>query len=191
VVADITSPAPLADLVGARGQRAQAKRTDRRLGTLVRGELHIGDILYTNSSHNLTVSAVANRKGTQTMYNLTIATDHTYYVAAGTTQVLVHNAPPEACRLTSAAESPQIMSRTVYNNGTIRVDVENPAPGREGAANIHVQFMGRGADPVKYYYNASDGTWVSETGQVLSSRVAGQIPQSAIDKAYQYLGTTP
>jgi hypothetical protein len=82
-------------------------------------------------------------------------------------------------------------SQTVFNNGTLRVDVENPVPGRPGASNIHVQFMGRGADPIKYYYNASDGTWVSESGTVLPSRVASQIPQSAINRAFQYLGITP
>jgi hypothetical protein len=44
------------------------------------------------------------------------------------------------------------------------------------------------ADPTRYYYNPSNGTWLSEQGQVLSPRTAQQIPQSAIDKANQYLG---
>jgi len=51
--------------------------------------------------------------------------------------------------------------------------------------------MGRGADPTKYYYNPSNGTWVSGAGDVLASRTAAQIPQSAINRAFQYLGITP
>ncbi|RAY13441.1 hypothetical protein DPM19_20485 [Actinomadura craniellae] len=107
---------------------------------------------------------------------------------AGDHVVLVRRAPPDACRLTSTPTSPAFTSKTVYNNGKLRIDVENPVPGKDGAAQIHVQFMGRGADPTKYYYNPSDGTWVSETGTVLSGRIARQIPQSAITKALNLLG---
>lgn len=73
-------------------------------------------------------------------------------------------------------------------NKTIRIDAENPNPGTAGAAQFHVQFMGNGADPTKYYYNGSDGTWVSEAGTVLSAKIAKRIPASAIKKAYKFLG---
>jgi hypothetical protein len=58
------------------------------------GQLRIGDTLYTATGRALSVAAVATTTGAQTMYNLTIATDHTYYVMAGQTAVLVHNAGP-------------------------------------------------------------------------------------------------
>ena len=48
--------------------------------------------------------------------------------------------------------------------------------------------MGNGADPKKYYYNGSNGTWVTEDGIVLSKKQARKIPQSAINKALTFLG---
>ncbi len=47
---------------------------------------------------------------------------------------------------------------------------------------------GRGADPNKYYFRPADSMWVTEDGGILSQRIARQVPQSAIEKAYQYLG---
>jgi hypothetical protein len=71
-------------------------------------------------------------------------------------------------------------------NGAFRIDIENPLPGQPGA-NIHLQPMGRGASG-KYYYHPESGLWMSEDGTVLGSRMASQVPESAIDKAFQYLG---
>lgn len=84
-----------------------------------------------------------------------------------------------------------INSKTVHldKNGRFRIDVENQNPGRPGA-NIHLQPMGRGASG-KYYYHQNTGQWITETGEVLAPRIAKQVPQSAISRAYQYLGITP
>lgn len=154
--------------------------------------LQPGDQLHTHTGNDETakVTNLDTHRATLTVHNLTIAVTPTYYVIAGNTPVLVHNTPPGDCRITSNAGSPQFTSRTVWTNGgrTMRVDVENPRPGQPGAAGIHVQFRGRGADPAKYYYNPSNGMWVSEQGAVLSPRIAQQIPQSAIVRANQYLG---
>jgi hypothetical protein len=66
--------------------------------------------------------------------------------------------------------------------------LENPIPGKPGAAQIHVQFMGRGADPTKYYLNPQTREWISENGAVLSGRDLKQIDSKYIDKALDYLG---
>ena len=122
--------------------------------------------------------------------------DHDFYVipsggydVTGDVPVLVHSSPPGACSLTSAPDAPVINSKTVFTakDGSFRIDLENQNPGEPGAG-IHIQFMGRGADPAKYYYNSANGSWMTENGDALSSRIANQIPQSAINKAYQYLG---
>jgi hypothetical protein len=86
---------------------------------------------------------------------------------------------------------PVINSKTVFTakDRSFRVDIENPNPGQAGA-QIHLQPMGRGASG-KYYYHPESGTWIAEDGTVLSSKIANQVPQSAIDKAYQFLGVTP
>jgi RHS repeat-associated protein len=154
------------------------------------GDLQRGDQLLTADGERARITASHAHTDTRSVYNLAIAGIHTYYVLAGEIPVLVHNAPPSGCRITSGVGSPRITSQTVWTdtNRTMRVDVENPSPGKPGAAGIHAQFMGRGADPTKYYYKPSDGTWVSEAGLVLSPRIAGQIPQSAINRAYQVLG---
>ncbi|WP_329138324.1 hypothetical protein OG552_30370 [Streptomyces sp. NBC_01476] len=82
-----------------------------------------------------------------------------------------------------------INSKTVYtaNDRSFRVDIENQNRGKPGAG-IHLQFMGRGADPAKYYFDPASGKWQTESGDFLPSRVAKKVPQSAIDKAYKFFG---
>jgi len=153
--------------------------------------LDAGDQLLTPTGTTVTTAGLDPTSAhTGPANNLTVDGTHTYYVIAGDQPVLVHNPPPGNCRITSSPASPQVPSQTVWTSRDlgIRVDVENPVPGAPGAANVHVQFTGRGADPTKYYFDPNTGTWVSETGAVLSPRVAQQIPPSAIVKAFQYLG---
>jgi len=150
-------------------------------------QLHVGDQLQTSNGATVTITGLHDYTTTMVTYNLTIDTLHTYYVEASDVPILVHNAPPTACRITSAPDAPVIPSKTVFNNGKFRVDIENPAPGLP-AAQIHIQFMGRGADPNKYYYNPANGTWITENGVVLAPRIANQVPQKAINKAYQFFG---
>ncbi|MEV4347767.1 DUF6531 domain-containing protein [Actinoplanes sp. NPDC049596] len=52
-------------------------------------DLKIGERLL--SGAEVTVSALATRSATTTVYNLTVARDHTYYVGEGSRHVLVHN----------------------------------------------------------------------------------------------------
>ncbi|MFD3519660.1 polymorphic toxin-type HINT domain-containing protein [Streptomyces sp. NPDC058653] len=153
------------------------------------GDIAAGDDLRTPAGTSVQVTAVAGYTKRQTTHDLTVNGIHTYYVLAGETPVLVHNTPPGTCSITTPADAPVINSKTVYKSkdGTFRVDIENQNPGKPGAG-IHVQFMGRGADPKKYYFDPADGKFRTETGEVLSSKLAKQVPRSAIDKAYQYFG---
>jgi RHS repeat-associated protein len=65
---------------------------DRTLHAWVHaGHLRVGDRLYTGAGDTETVTAVRSFIGRRTMYNLTVALSHTYYVLAGPVPVLVHN----------------------------------------------------------------------------------------------------
>ncbi|MFF2328286.1 MULTISPECIES: Hint domain-containing protein [unclassified Streptomyces] len=150
-------------------------------------DLTAGDLLRLPSGAALPVVSVAHFTRRETTHDLTVAGLHSYYVGVGSSSVLVHNTPPGPCSITTPKDAPTINSKTVFKakDNSFRVDIENQSPGKPGAG-IHLQFMGRGADPTKYYYNPTNGSWVSETGKQLSSKTARQVPRSAITKAYQY-----
>ncbi|MFG3419142.1 polymorphic toxin-type HINT domain-containing protein [Micromonospora sp. NPDC048063] len=151
-----------------------------------------GDALRTASGDLVAVGSLSDTPISRgAAYNFTVRDIHTYYVLAGNTSLLVHNSCPVAARLTSSPGAPVINSKTVHldKSGRFRIDVENQNPGRPGA-NIHLQPMGRGASG-KYYYHQDTGKWISASGEVLAPRIAKQVPQSAINRAYQYLGITP
>jgi hypothetical protein len=57
--------------------------------------LQPGDRLHALDGQIETVTAVRLLTLLHPMYNLTVDTDHTYYVIAGATPVLVHNCPPD------------------------------------------------------------------------------------------------
>lgn len=153
------------------------------------GDIAAGDDLRTPAGTSVRVTAVDRYTKRQTTHDLTVNGIHTYYVLAGETPVLVHNTPPGTCSITTPADAPVINSKTVYTSTdrSFRVDIENQKPGKPGAG-IHVQFMGRGADPKKYYFDPADGKFRTEAGDVLSAKLAKKVPRSAIDKAYQYFG---
>ncbi|MBS2963330.1 hypothetical protein KGA66_09755 [Actinocrinis puniceicyclus] len=56
--------------------------------------LRAGDQLQTTNGHTVTILAIHDYTTTTVTYNLTIDSLHTYYVEAGSTPVLVHNAGP-------------------------------------------------------------------------------------------------
>ncbi|MEV4387605.1 polymorphic toxin-type HINT domain-containing protein [Micromonospora sp. NPDC049580] len=56
------------------------------------GELKVGEQLLSAVGKPVSVSAVRSYEGTEVRYNLTVDDIHTYYVLAGNTPVLVHNA---------------------------------------------------------------------------------------------------
>ena len=56
--------------------------------------LQVGQWLRTSSGTWVQVSAIRRHTEQATVYNLTVAAHHTFYVVAGTTSVLVHNTAP-------------------------------------------------------------------------------------------------
>ncbi|PZU43404.1 MAG: hypothetical protein DI566_14670 [Microbacterium sp.] len=60
-------------------------------GWLIAGDLAPGDWLRTSAGTWVQLTAVQYDHREQTVYNLTINTTHTYYVYAGTTNILTHN----------------------------------------------------------------------------------------------------
>ena len=75
-------------------------------------ELRAGERLLTPNGPSPTVTTVQSHAGPTVMYDLTIATIHTYYVIAGTTPVLVHNV--DACGIGSPTEP-----RPKFRKGTV------------------------------------------------------------------------
>ncbi|MER6999031.1 RHS repeat-associated core domain-containing protein [Streptomyces sp. NPDC000410] len=63
------------------------------------GDLEPGQWLRNSSGTWIQISAVRGRTDTATAYNLTVDNLHTYYVLAGATPVLVHNASNRVCDL--------------------------------------------------------------------------------------------
>ena len=65
---------------------------DATFGTYVNAiDLRVGDQLLEPDGQRVTVESLAVRQADLTAYNLTVADEHTYYVEAGSTPVLVHN----------------------------------------------------------------------------------------------------
>jgi hypothetical protein len=150
-----------------------------------------GNDLLTADGERVEVLSTERRTESHRVHNLTINGVHTYHVQAGTKSVLVHNTPPGGCGLTSNPNIASFESITVTprNIKNYRIDVENPVPGKPGAANIHIQFMGRGADPGKYYLNPETGNWIEKkSGEVLSKKQVRMIDQKYVDKALKMLG---
>ncbi|WP_250009045.1 polymorphic toxin-type HINT domain-containing protein [Actinoplanes sp. M2I2] len=73
------------------------------------GALRLGEDLSTlATSSQPEIEAVRVFTGRRTMYNLTVADIHTYYVLAGDTPVLVHNCGPEVGPYTSTGTGPDL-----------------------------------------------------------------------------------
>ncbi|MFF8017926.1 pre-toxin TG domain-containing protein [Streptomyces sp. NPDC007929] len=62
-------------------------------------DLTAGTELRTSTGAEAEITAVATRTAEQTVHNLTVAGTHTYYVLAGSTPLLVHNAKKNKCGL--------------------------------------------------------------------------------------------
>ncbi|WP_282204266.1 polymorphic toxin-type HINT domain-containing protein [Kitasatospora fiedleri] len=87
------------------------------------GDLHPGDRLLLPDGTTALLTHTANRQTQPTIaYDLTVATTHTYYVLAGETPVLVHNATPsQKCDLTLGA-GPNARAGVALVNGNIEAD---------------------------------------------------------------------
>ncbi|WP_144127532.1 polymorphic toxin-type HINT domain-containing protein, partial [Catellatospora sichuanensis] len=79
------------------------------------GNLRAGQLLRTGSGAWVQISAVRSWTSQATVHNLTVAEDHTYYVVAGGTPVLVHNADGPPC-ITLAARD-HVMKGVINGGG--------------------------------------------------------------------------
>ncbi|RKT54107.1 polymorphic toxin-type HINT domain-containing protein [Saccharothrix australiensis] len=115
-------------------------------------ELKAGDRLLTHSGDVAAVAATSHWFQPQQVNNLTVDENHTYYVIAGGTPILVHNDDGSSM---IGANGTQITSSTVWQRGALRIDVENPSPGgRPGQMHLQVQVNGvKSSDAPKYQYN--------------------------------------
>ncbi|MFF7634314.1 polymorphic toxin-type HINT domain-containing protein [Kitasatospora sp. NPDC008050] len=86
-------------------------------------DLHQGDQLRAADGSTVVVQTVRNyHTAPQTTFNLTVDQLHTYYVLAGETPVLVHNATPgQKCDLTLGA-GPNARAGVALENGDIEAD---------------------------------------------------------------------
>jgi RHS repeat-associated protein len=79
------------------------------------------------------------------------------------------------------ARGPRIMSKTVWNRGRARIDMENPNPGQR-PGQIHFQEGNN-----KYLYDPSTGKFTGAPGSV-NDLLQREDVKNAIDKAMQFLG---
>jgi hypothetical protein len=107
-----------------------------------------GDQLRSVDGGTVTYTSEAVVPGTADMWDLTITSDHDFYIRtqrAGT--VLVHNCPKML-----GEDGPTVQSKTLYKDENLRIDVENPNPGvRPG--QLHLQPKTGG----KYLYDFGEG----------------------------------
>ncbi|MFQ6146422.1 RHS repeat-associated core domain-containing protein [Streptomyces seoulensis] len=119
----------------------------------------------------VTVTAVHNFHQHKTTYDLTVGTLHTYYVLAGQTPVLVHNATPgQKCDLTLGA-GPNAREGVGLENGDIEADGVRDLINESG--NAHGCHTCDATTP-----GTKDGDWIPDH-QPPSSLVAPGSPQTA------------
>jgi hypothetical protein len=97
------------------------------------GQLQDHDVLAAPGGANATVANIHNFTAQHTMYNLTIADIHTYYVVAGTTVVLVHN----DSGLTPAEQAMANQARAIYGSGDFAKIRAAYAGGYEETINVN------------------------------------------------------
>jgi len=111
----------------------------------VAADLQPGDSLRTADGRTATAVDVRAFSGARTMYNLTVTTDHTYYVLAGNIPVLVHNddtvprwARDEIARIKAGQGTP----RMTGNDQTLYQGNESAAHARKWGPHAESGFGG-------------------------------------------------
>ncbi|WP_261570964.1 HINT domain-containing protein [Frankia gtarii] len=80
------------------------------------------DELRTPTGSHIRVTATREYDRTQTVYNLTVDTLHTYYVLAGTTPVLVHNCNRVGLNFTDSERQKVYDANEAKNSGVLKCD---------------------------------------------------------------------
>jgi hypothetical protein len=167
----------LADLavITADGSAAILHTTQHHLfwddtrGTWIEAiNLQPGDRLHTLDGQTETITAVRPTTRPHPMYNLTVDTDHTYYVVAGTTPVLVHNCGGNA--MSSAIGDDSFLTKAAQQAGrNQRVQQEmdglfsqlnegnmDPGLGTKSLSGTDVSYA-RGRNGARLFFRNVDG----------------------------------
>lgn len=135
------------------------------------GDLKPGMQLHTASGASVTLTAVRSFTERQRTHDLTVEDVHTYYVLAGETPVLVHNATPgQKCDLTLGA-GPNAQEGVALENGDIEADGVRDLINESG--NVHGCHTCDATTP-----GTKGGDWIPDH-QPPSSLVAPGSPQTA------------
>ncbi|GGY07392.1 hypothetical protein GCM10010358_70690 [Streptomyces minutiscleroticus] len=135
------------------------------------GDLTTGQGLRTSDGNSVRITQIQHTKQPATVHNLTVADLHTYYVLAGETPVLVHNATPgQKCDLTLGA-GPNAREGVGLENGDIEADGVRDLINESG--NAHGCHTCDATTP-----GTKDGDWIPDH-QPPSSLVAPGSPQTA------------
>ncbi|MGA5110663.1 polymorphic toxin-type HINT domain-containing protein [Streptomyces pseudogriseolus] len=135
------------------------------------GRLTAGQELHAVSGKTVRISSISLTQRPATVHNLTVTDLHTYYVLAGETPVLVHNATPgQKCDLTLGA-GPNAREGVGLENGDIEADgvrdLVNESGNKYGCHTCDATTPG-----------TKDGDWIPDH-QPPSSLVAPGSPQTA------------
>jgi hypothetical protein len=152
-------------------------------------DLQPGDHLVTADTSHVFVSSATEFQAALTVYNLTVADFHTYYVVAGTTPLLVHNTTVGGCgtspattrvgRWMSQAEYEQMLRTGYVQQGTggrtYVVRTGNPDDYRSAApGSVFVQFD----VPTSALKPAGRPEWAVIPGPGVTTRIYGPPPAS-------------
>lgn len=144
--------------------------------------LHAGEVLHDLDGDRVEVVGVRALVGLQTMYDLTIDGVHTYYVAAGEQDVLVHN-----CGETyeNPGHHDPNGGPNPYNpsKGVLPADAEAQFANSLEVNGTRWTKVGTGKDAVYYrYFNDGNGNWhfSGSTNGLTQSGGAAQLPVSRV-----------
>jgi len=149
---------------------------ENRLGWIEATDLRPGDVMLSTQGRSETVEGIERYTEESTVFNLTVADIHTYFVVAGDHPVLVHN-----CMI--GANGTQVTSKTLLTRSKYRIDVENPAPGSR-AGQIHLQTP----SGQKVLYNFETGQFPGLSNSLNKALAADPKVARAILTGQRYLG---
>jgi hypothetical protein len=162
-------------------------------GWQMAGNLRPGDVLITPEGTTVLEAVEVEEHDLAdivTVYNFHVENNLNYYVHAGDTPVLVHNThkakPPMV-----GANGTQTTSKTMWNQGRYRIDVENPAPGvRPGQMHLQEQINGVPSSKAPKYLYDFEKSEFEGLSNSLRKKLEKMGYETGIEKGARYLGET-
>ncbi|MER6666710.1 polymorphic toxin-type HINT domain-containing protein [Amycolatopsis japonica] len=118
---DLVSPSPLTPARVVTDEHPFWVSSEKRWSNAV--DLKAAHRLETGDHRDATVTGTRSWSETRRVYNLTVDTDHTYYVVAGQTPVLTHNCGREARAVAQSASADATMSAAARFRSTDMVSI--------------------------------------------------------------------